>query len=124
MIAATSRLAAAIAFTMGTAAAATPDPRLPAYDPRPATPPKDAGYLLPDGTVHIVSGNRGIGVVLEGFNALFARTHPGTKFRIDYNREGNSVNIAALAHGITLVGPLGRETNWIEQASYRNIVGS
>jgi phosphate transport system substrate-binding protein len=125
MIAATARLAAAIAFTMGTAAAAaTLDPRLPGYDPQPAMPPKDAGYLLPDGTVHIVSGNRGIGVVLEGFNALFARTHPGTKFRIDYNREGNSVNMAALAHGITLVGPLGRETNWLEQASYRNIVAS
>jgi len=43
MIAATVRLAAAIAFTMGTAAAAaTLDPRLPAYDPQPATPPKDA----------------------------------------------------------------------------------
>jgi phosphate transport system substrate-binding protein len=123
MIAATARLAAAVAFTMAAAAAATLDPRLPAYDPQPATPPKDAGYLLPDGTVHIVSGNRGIGVALEGFNALFARTHPGAKFRIDYNREGNSVNIAALAHGITLVGPLGRETNWLEQTSYRNIVG-
>src|SRR6202521_785802 len=124
MIAATLRLGAAIALTVGTAApAATLDPRLPAYEPQPATPPKDAGYLLPDGTVHIISGNRGIGVALEGFNALFARTHPGTKFRIDYNREGNSVNIAALAHGITLVGPLGRETNWLEQAIYRNIVG-
>src|SRR3984893_12141343 len=124
MIAATLRVAAAIAFAVGTAAAAaTLDPRLPAYEPQPATPPKNAGYLLPDGTVHIISGNRGIGVVLEGFNALFARTHPGTKFRIDYNREGNSVNIAALAHGITLVGPLGRETNWLAQAIYRNLVG-
>src|ERR1700674_3652471 len=100
---------AAVAVTVGPAgAAATLDPRLPAYEPQPAAPPKDAGYLLPDGTVHIISGNRGIGVALEGLNALFARTHPGTKFRIDYNREGNSVNIAALAHGITLVGPLGR----------------
>jgi phosphate transport system substrate-binding protein len=124
MIAATRRLAAAIALTVGTAAAAaTLDQRLPAYEPRPATPPQGAGYVLPDGTVHIISGNRGIGTVLEGFNALFARTHPATKFRIDYNREGNSVNIAALAHGITMVAPLGRETNWLEQATYRNIVG-
>ena len=117
MTAATVRLATTFALTVSfAAAAATLDPRLPAYEPLPATPPKGAGYLLPDGTVHIISGNRGIGVVLEGFNALFARTHPGAKFRIDYNREGNSVNMAALAHGITMVGALGRETNWLEQA--------
>ena len=124
MTAATVRLATTFALTVSfAAAAATLDPRLPAYEPLPATPPKGAGYLLPDGTVHIISGNRGIGIVLEGFNALFARTHPGAKFRIDYNREGNSVNMAALAHGITMVGALGRETNWLEQATYRNIVG-
>src|SRR6202790_4964760 len=124
MIAATLRVAAAIAFAVGTAAAAaTLDPGLPAYEPLPATPPKDAGYLLPDGTVHIISGNRGIGVALEGFNALFTRTHPGTKFRIGYNREGNSVNIAALTFGLTLVCPMGREANWLEQTTYRHIVG-
>lgn len=103
--------------------AATLDPRLPAYEPSPVAPPACAGYVLPDGTVRIVSGNRGIGAVLEGFNALFSRTHPGTRFRVDYNREGNSVNMAALTHGITLVGPMGREANGLEKDMYRNVVG-
>lgn len=114
-----------LALTLVTAAAAaTVDPRLPAYEPKPVTPPEGARYLLPDGTVHIISGNRGVGVVLEGFNALFARTHPGTTFRVDYNREGNSVNIAALTFGLTMVCPLGREANWLEQTTYRQVVGS
>jgi phosphate transport system substrate-binding protein len=115
---------AAFAFVALAATAATLDPALPRYEPRPVAPPPDAGYVLPDGAVHIVSGNRGMGVVLEGFNALFSRTHPGVRFRVDYNREGNTVNIAPLTFGITMVCPLGRETNWYEQVTYRNIVGT
>jgi phosphate transport system substrate-binding protein len=124
-------LFASIAFVLdsGNAIAApdfTPAPldrSLPAYEPRQVAVPANARYVLPDGTVHIVSGNRGMGVVLAGFNALFERTHPGTKFRIDYNREGNSVNMAALVHGITLVCPLGRDLNASELALYGEVVG-
>jgi len=115
---------AALALMAMMTSAATLDPQLPAYDPQPVSPPAQATYVLADGTVHIISGNRGIGVVLEGFNALFSRTHPGVRFRIDYNRDGNSVNIAALTYGTTIFCPLGRETNWYEQVTYRNIVGA
>lgn len=115
---------AALALMAMMTSAATLDPQLPTYDPQSVSPPADATYVLADGTVHIISGNRGIGVVLEGFNALFSRTHPGVRFRVDYNREGNSVNIAALTYGTTIFCPLGRETNWYEQVTYRSIVGA
>ena len=116
-------LIAAIAATGTCAHAAALDPRLPHYEPQQVAVPAGARYVLKDGTVHIVSGNRGMGVVLEGFDALFERTHPGTKFRIDYNKEGNSVNIAALVHGVTMVCPLGRDLNALEQTTYQELVG-
>jgi phosphate transport system substrate-binding protein len=116
---------AALAFAAGMALAqgATLDPRLPAYQPRPAAVPAGARYVRADGTVHIVLGNRGIGVVVEGFNALFARTHPGTRFSVEYNKEGNTLNMAALIHGVTLVCPLARDINAAEKKAYAEWVG-
>ena len=114
--------ACALAAAVGAAAAAL-DPALPPYEPLPAAPPANASYVLPDGAVRIVLGNRGIGVVIEGFNALFARTHPGTRFRVVYNKEGNTLNMAALVHGVTLVCPLARDINGPEQQTYAQVVG-
>jgi phosphate transport system substrate-binding protein len=103
--------------------AAALDPGLKDYSPRQVTPPPGAKYVLPDGTIRIVSANRGIGVVIEGFNALFAKTHPGTRFRVDYNVGGNALDMAALTHGVTLVCPLGRDVNWLEKTTYERVVG-
>jgi phosphate transport system substrate-binding protein len=102
---------------------ATLDPGLKDYVPRPAAPPPGAKYVLPDGTIRIVSANRGIGVVIEGFNALFAKTHPGTRFRVEYNAGGNALDMASLAHGVTAVCPLGRDINWLEETTYERLVG-
>ncbi len=104
-------------------AGATVDPALPDYVPRPVSPPQGAGYVLPDGVIRIVSANRGIGVVIKGFNALFAQTHPGVRFRVDYNVGGNALNLAALAYGVTMVCPLARDVNRLEHATYANVVG-
>jgi phosphate transport system substrate-binding protein len=105
------------------ASAAALDPRLADYEPLPATPPAGARYVRPDGTVHIVLGNRGIGVAIEGFNALFAKTHPGTRFSVEYNKEGNTLNMAALVHGVTLLCPLARDINAAEKRTYAEWVG-
>lgn len=105
------------------AAAATLDAGLPPYEPQPASPPREARYVDADGSVRIVLGNRGIGAVIEGFNALFARTHPGTKFRVEYNKLGNTLNMAALVHGVTLVCPLARDINDAERKTYAELVG-
>jgi len=51
-----------------------------AYHPLPASPPKDAGYVLPDGTIRIVGFDDMEGMISR-LNALFTQTHPGTKFR-------------------------------------------
>src|ERR1700737_1506271 len=108
-------VALAFAASAARVSGAALDPRLPAYQPLPVSPPAGARYVRPDGSVHIVLGNRGIGVAIEGFNALFARTHPGTRFSVEYNKEGNTLNMAALVHGVTLVCPLARDINWAER---------
>jgi len=115
--------AAALIVAAWAARAAALDPDLPPYVPLPASPARDAGYLAADGTVHIVLGNRGAGVVIEGFNALFARTHPGTRFSVEYNKEGNTLDMAALVHGVTLFCPLAREINDAERKTYAQVVG-
>jgi phosphate transport system substrate-binding protein len=116
-------VALAFAASAGRISGAALDPQLPAYQPLPVSPPAGARYVRPDGSVHIVLGNRGIGVAIEGFNALFVRTHPGTRFRVEYNKEGNTLNMAALVHGVTLVCPLARDINWAERRLYEEIVG-
>ena len=56
---------------------------LPAYVPQAVVPAAGAGYVRPDGAIRIAAGNHGMGRILEGFNALFARTHPGTVFAVE-----------------------------------------
>src|SRR5260221_6375486 len=116
---------AALALTLAACAvsAAAVDPNLPPYEPLPVAPPAGARYVRPDGSVHIVLGNRGIGVVIEGFNALFARTHPGTRFSVEYNKEGNTLNMAALVPGTTLFCPLARAINDSERRTYAQVGG-
>ncbi|MGE5616383.1 MAG: PstS family phosphate ABC transporter substrate-binding protein [Bacillota bacterium] len=48
------------------------------YEPHGAQPPKDAGYLLADGTIRIV-GWDDLAPMFERLNALYVKTHPGTK---------------------------------------------
>jgi phosphate transport system substrate-binding protein len=55
------------------------DTPLPSYHPQPAAPPKDAGYVMPDGTIRIVGFDDMEGIILK-LNALFTQSHPATKF--------------------------------------------
>src|SRR5579872_3548028 len=50
-----------------------------AYHPLPAMPPKDAGYVLADGSIRIVGFDDMEGMIGR-LNALFTQSHPGTKF--------------------------------------------
>ena len=45
-----------------------------AYRPLPASPPKDAGYVLPDGTIRIVGFDDMEGMIVK-LNELFTQTH-------------------------------------------------
>ena len=79
-----------------------------------------ASYRRADGAVAIV-GNDGMRAVLEGLNALMARTHPGLVF--DMTLEGSSTGLPALAAGATLLAPLTRWAWLGETAGFRQIRG-
>ncbi|HEX7402436.1 MAG TPA: hypothetical protein VF287_00365, partial [Usitatibacter sp.] len=51
------------------------DPARPAYTPQPVAAPKDAGYVLADGSIRIV-GTEVIAEALERLDARFAELHP------------------------------------------------
>jgi phosphate transport system substrate-binding protein len=103
------------------AAAARPvDPALPAYQPQPVTLPADAAYVLRDGSIRI-AGAEHAQVMVEGFNALFAQSHPGFTFTVQL--KGTTTGLPLLTHGVTLCAPLGREVNNIELVPYTKIVG-
>lgn len=101
-------ITAAAALFVGAAQAGpiAADPTLPAYQPRPVTVAKDAPYRQPDGSVYIV-GNDGMKEMLEQFNALFTKTHPGVRFKMLL--EGSSTGIGGLTAGVSAFAPMGRE---------------
>ncbi len=96
------------------------DPALPVYQPRSVEMPSDARYVLPDGSIRII-GAEHVQTILEGFNALFIKTHPG--FRFAPQLKGTTTAMPALTHGVTLFAPMGREINHVELVPYQKIVG-
>ncbi|MFT3803611.1 MAG: hypothetical protein QM766_20655 [Burkholderiaceae bacterium] len=77
----------------------------PAYEPRPVAPPRQAPYLLGDGSIGIV-GNDGMEALIGDLNQLFMDTHPGIRFAT--RLEGSSTAMPALAAGATLFAPMTR----------------
>src|SRR5258708_3759285 len=76
------------------------------YQPRLVAVPKDAPYVRPDGCVYIV-GNDGMEDLLNKFNVLFIKTHPGIKFTMIL--KGSSTGIGGLTAGGSPFAPMGRE---------------
>ena len=112
-------LAASVAVT-GLAAVRPVDPALPAYRALPVTLPADAAYVLRDGSIRI-AGAEHAQVMVDGFNTLFAQSHPGFKFTVQL--KGTTTGLPLLTHGVTLCAPLGREVNNVELVPYTKIVG-
>jgi phosphate transport system substrate-binding protein len=92
----------------------------PPYVPQPVSVPKDAPYLLRDGSIRIV-GNDGMKAMLERFNALFAQTHPG--FRFTMLLEGSSTGIGGLTAGVSAFAPMGREAWPSELSGFHDYFG-
>jgi phosphate transport system substrate-binding protein len=101
-------------------AAASAESALPAYLPQPVSVPQDAPYLARDGSIRIV-GNDGMKAMLDGFNALFARTHPG--FRFSTQLEGSSTGIGGLTAGVSAFAPMGREAWPQELGGFHDFFG-
>jgi phosphate transport system substrate-binding protein len=89
------------------------------YQPQPASPPKDAGYLLPDGTAQIV-GWDDLSGIFEKLNALYGKTHPGIKFKYV---PGNLMSPQhSLIFGETAFAPIGMELSSHLGSAYRALV--
>ncbi len=93
-------------------------PELPAYVPQPVQIPKDATYLLPDGSVSII-GNDGWETILGQFNNLFIKSHPGFKFQMVL--KGSSVAMPALEAGVTAFAPMGRSWWEVDKVVFREL---
>lgn len=89
------------------------------YQPKPGIPPKDAGYLLADGTIRIV-GWDDLSGIFDALNGLYARSHPGTKFRYV---PGNLIAPQhSLIFGETAFAPIGMEFSSNLASAYRALV--
>jgi len=108
------------AFTAISAVAMPLDAGLAPYQPQPVALSPEANYVLRDGSIRI-GGAEHAQVMIDGFNALFAQTHPGFKFTVQL--KGTTTGLPLLTHGVTLFAPLGREVNQIELVPYSKIVG-
>jgi phosphate transport system substrate-binding protein len=105
-----ARFAWIAAFAAMTAHAQSP------YQPQPASPPKDAGYVLADGAIQIVGWDDLAGM-LANLNALYTRTHPGTKF--SYVPGNLMAPQHSLIFGETAFAPMGMEFSSNLNSAYR-----
>lgn len=80
-----------------------------------------APYLTAYGAISIV-GYNDMREMLESLDALFERTHPGTRFLLTL--KGTRTAPAALATGRSLLAPMGAAFSPEELAAYRREVGS
>lgn len=90
----------------------------PAYAPRPVSVPAQAGYVLPDGRVHII-GNDGMQALIDALNAAFSRHHPNVRFAATL--QGSSTGMPALAANATLLAPMTRDMWPGDRAAWRQL---
>lgn len=112
------------AFAVATSASAETyvvDPALPAYAPSKAKPAADAAYLSADGAIRI-GGAEHASFIVARANALYAKTHPGTKL-VDVSA-GAETAIPNLTYGRILVGSMGRPIKLLEAAGFKSASGS
>ncbi|MFM0757296.1 PstS family phosphate ABC transporter substrate-binding protein [Paraburkholderia strydomiana] len=72
------------------------------------------------GAIQVV-GNDGMESLLDGFNALFAQTHPEIRFKMYL--KGSSTAIPALSSGISAFAPMGRDMWPTDRANFKNAHG-
>lgn len=75
---------------------------------------------MPDGSIRII-GTSAMQFMLQGFDDLYTRTHPGTRFTLQL--KGGYIALPQLTYGLTAVTPMAREVTTVELAPYQKIVG-
>ena len=101
------RIVGSLALLVAIAATASRgQPPYPSTSSSPVAPRDHAAYVLPDGTIQIVTCSRLAGVV-RALNHVFTATHPGVTFTV---LEGDNYSaMAALTFDRTAFAPLGSE---------------
>jgi phosphate transport system substrate-binding protein len=89
------------------------------YEPRAATPPRDAGYVERDGTIRIV-GWDDLAPAFERLDALYVKTHPGT--RLAYVKGDLIAPMHSIIFGETAFAPTGMEFSTGLNSAYRPLV--
>ena len=102
-------------LAMAVFAATTAQAQVP-YEPAPASPPNDAGYVLSDGTIQIVGWDDLAGIFAR-LDALYEKTHPGTKLK--YVTGDLIAPQHSLIFGETAFAPTGMEFSTGLNSAYR-----
>lgn len=96
-------------------------PAAPAADPPSMTPPAGASYREPGGAIAIV-GYNDMKPMLEAIDRLFEAAEPEARF--DLRLRGTATAAPALAHGVTLLAPIGTPFSRLELVPYEKLVGA
>ena len=90
---------------------------LPPYQPRQVAPQKNAGYILPDGSIRVVGLDDMKGIIIR-LDALFTRTHPGIRFT--FVKSNSLAAIYSLMFGTSAFAPVA--ISYPNSLTYRDIV--
>jgi phosphate transport system substrate-binding protein len=85
------------------------------YRPQPVDPPKDASYVLSDGSIY-VAGNDLVAPYLERLNGVFEEAHPGFRFKMDLY--ASALAISGITSGKSAFGPMGRDATFVDIAAF------
>ncbi len=110
--------AALLPFACAGAHAGGVDPALPPYVPAAAAVAHEESWLTADGAIRIV-GYNDMRTMFDAFTALYAATHPGTRFRLELT--GTRAAPPALAAGTSALAPMGAEFTPDQLADYRRL---
>lgn len=80
-------------------------------------PPRDAKYLLPDGSI-LIAGNDLMAPYVERLITRFRRDHPGYRFHLELHTSGLSVS--GINSGKSAVGPIARDVSLVEREAFRS----
>ena len=83
-------------------------------------PPKDAPYVLPDGTIYY-AGNDLVAAYFEKLDALFVKAHPGFKLKSDML--DSNLALPGIISGKSAMGPIGREAMQQELDGFTALYG-
>ena len=82
-----------------------------------APPPKDAKYLMPDGSI-LIAGNDLMVPYMERLTELFRKSHPEYRFTLWLYTSGLSVS--GINSGKSALGPIARDVSRVERDAFRS----